>query len=450
MKSPFLFAAVIFCATFTKGFAQPPNIIVILTDDQGLADYSAYGTPDIKTPNLDRIFRGGATLPNFHANSCVCSPSRAALLTGCYPDRVGVPGVIRTETMNSWGYLSPKAILLPQVLKTAGYTTALVGKWHLGLEDENSPNSRGFDFFHGFLGDEMDSYWTHLREGHNYMRLNRDVINPVGHATDLFTAWALSYLKDRAKTPDTPFFLYLAYTAPHFPIQPTPEWLAQVKKEEPGSSEQRQKYVALVEQMDAGVGQVLDLLDQLKLSDNTLIIFNSDNGGVLKLGANDGPWRGEKQHMYEGGLRVPGAARWPGKIQPGTIVPRTVLTMDIFATACDAAGVKPPAGIDGVSFLPDLLGHPQTDPRPNFYFVRREGEGGYYGDVIEALIQGDWKIVKDQPYLPFELYDLQHDPKESIDLRATDKDKFNVLIRSLERHVLIGGQTPWQKEGANP
>ena len=362
MKRIFLFVAIVLGGAVTTAAAKPPNIIVILTDDQGLADYSAYGTPDIKTPNIDRIFRGGAAFPNFHANSCVCSPSRASLMTGCYPDRVGVPGLIRTNPDNNWGYLSAKAILLPQVLKTAGYNTALVGKWNLGLEDENLPNSRGFDFFHGFLGDMMDSYWTHLREGHNYLRLNRETVTAPGHITDVFTDWALSYLKDRTKAPDTPFFLYLAYTAPHDPIQPTPEWLARVKKEEPGSSEQRQKYVALVEQMDDGVGQVLDLLDRLKLTEDTLVIFNSDNGGVLKSGANDGPWRGEKQHMYEGGLRVPGAACWPGKIQPETVVPRTLLTMDIFATACDAAGVKPPAGIDGVSFLPDLLGHPQTDP----------------------------------------------------------------------------------------
>ena len=450
MKSIVIFAALVYCGTLVTALGQPPNIVVILTDDQGLADYSAYGTPDIRTPNLDRIFREGATFPNFHANSCVCSPSRAALLTGCYPDRVGVPGVIRTETDNSWGYLSPKAILLPQVLKTVGYNSALVGKWHLGLNEENSPNNRGFDFFHGFLGDKMDSYWTHLREGHNYLRLNKEVVDPQGHITDIFTDWACSYLETRAATPADPFFLYLAYTAPHDPIEPTPEWLDRVKKEEPGASEKRQKYVALVEQMDAGVGRVLDTLDRLKLADNTLVIFNSDNGGVTDLGANNGPWRGQKQHMYEGGLRVPGAARWPGKIPPGTTVPRTVLTMDIFATACEAAGAKPPANIDGISFLPDVLGHPQTDHRPDFYFVRREGEGGYNGDVIEALIQGDWKIVKDKTYRPFELFNLQTDPQESTDLMAKDKAKFNLLVRSLEKHILVGGQTPWQKEGITP
>ena len=143
--------------------AERPNILVILTDDQGRGDYSAFGTRDIRTPNMDRLFREGLTFENFHANSCVCSPTRAALMTGCFPDRVGVPGVIREKAENSWGWLAPRMTLLPQVLKPAGYHSAIVGKWHLGISSPNTPTERGFDFFHGFLGDMMDDYWTHLR-----------------------------------------------------------------------------------------------------------------------------------------------------------------------------------------------------------------------------------------------------------------------------------------------
>lgn len=150
-----------------------PNILVILTDDQGRGDYSAFGTKDIRTPHMDRLCREGLTFQNFFANSCVCSPTRAALLTGCYPDRVGVPGVIREETPDdSWGYLTPRATLLPQLLTPAGYHTAIIGKWHLGIGTPNTPTERGFDFFHGFLGDMMDDYWTHRRHGHNFMRCN--------------------------------------------------------------------------------------------------------------------------------------------------------------------------------------------------------------------------------------------------------------------------------------
>ncbi|MGC3966046.1 MAG: sulfatase-like hydrolase/transferase [Pirellulales bacterium] len=160
--------------------APPSNIIVILADDMGLGDYSAYGTPDLRTPHIDRLAREGLTFTNFYANSCVCSPTRAALLTGCYPDRVGVPGVIRHVPADNWGRLAPGAVMLPQVLKTAGYHTALVGKWHLGLESPDVPNERGFDFFHGFLGDMMDDYRTHLRGGRNFMRRNTEEIAPRG------------------------------------------------------------------------------------------------------------------------------------------------------------------------------------------------------------------------------------------------------------------------------
>ncbi len=185
-----------------------PNVIIILTDDQGLMDYSAAGTKDIRTPNIDRIFNGGMTFRNFKANSPVCSPTRAALLTGCYPDRVGVPGLVREEVPdNNWGYLAPSAVLLPKVLKEAGYHTGMVGKWNLGLSKPNIPNDRGFDFYHGFLGDMMDDYWKHQRHDINLMRRDREVITPEGHATDLFSQWACDYITGRAGEKARPFFL---------------------------------------------------------------------------------------------------------------------------------------------------------------------------------------------------------------------------------------------------
>ncbi|MGA1236819.1 MAG: sulfatase-like hydrolase/transferase, partial [Limisphaerales bacterium] len=279
----------------------PPNILVILTDDQGRGDYSAFGTRDIQTPGIDRIFNEGMDLKNFRANSPVCSPTRAALMTGRYPDRVGVPGVIRTHPEDSWGYLASQATLLPQLLREQGYHTALVGKWHLGLSPENSPNSRGFDHFHGFLGDMMDDYWNHRRHDINYMRLNRDEIDPQGHATDLFTRWAVDYLLER-KSQTQPWFLYLAYNAPHTPIQPPDAWLEKVRQREPQMTLQRAKLVALIEHMDAGIAKVLQTLDDTGMTRNTLVFFTSDNGGVHGLGANNGPWRSGKQHVYEGGL----------------------------------------------------------------------------------------------------------------------------------------------------
>ena len=355
-----------------------------------------------------------------------------------------MPGVIRHTPDNSWGYLSPKATLLPQVLKTVGYHSAIVGKWHLGLTSPNTPNERGFDFFHGFLGDMMDDYLTHRRGGQNFMRRNQVVIDPPGHATDLFTEWACEYLAERSASPSKPFFLYLAYNAPHDPIQPPPEWLAKVRQREPNMADHRAKLVALIEHMDAGIGRVLNTLDQRKLADNTLVFFTSDNGGVLNLGAKNGPWRSEKQHMYEGGLRVPAIARWPNHIPAGQQANHVAVTMDLFATACEAAGVKASTDIDGVSFLPTLLGQPQATPQRDLYFVRREGGPAYGGKTIEALIRGDWKLLQDSPFAPLELYNLKADPKETTNLSAHEKKIFNDLSAALRHHIQRGGETPWQ------
>lgn len=435
--------------------AERPNVVIILADDLGRGDYSAFGTKDIRTPGIDRLCREGLTFDNFYANSCVCSPTRAALLTGCYPDRVGVPGVIRHTPENSWGWLSPRAVLLPQALKSAGYHSAIVGKWHLGLSSPNTPTERGFDFFHGFLGDMMDDYLTHRRGGQNFMRRNQEVIDPPGHATDLFTTWACEYLTERAAankrvvngeaaTPQ-PFLLYLAYNAPHDPIQPQPEWLAKVKRREPEMPDKRAGLVALIEHMDAGIDRVLETLDRLKLADNTLVFFTSDNGGILNYGATNGPWRSEKQHMYEGGLRVPAVARWPDRIAAESHTERVAVTMDLFATIVDAAGVPMPKGIDGVSFLPTLLGQPQTVPARDLYFVRREGGPAYGGKTIESLIRGDWKLVQDSPFQPLELYNLKSDPRETKNLAAQEKKTFLELSAALREHIQQGGQVPWQE-----
>ena len=423
-----------------------PNVVFILTDDQGRCDYSACGTKDIRTPHLDRLFGEGLTFQNFFANSPVCSPSRAALLTGCHPDRVGVPGVIRQWNHDSWGYLAPTAVLLPQLLRQAGYHSALVGKWHLGFAPPNTPNDRGFDHFQGFLGDMMDDYWTHRRGGENWMRRNREVIDPPGHATDLFTQWACDYLEERGRA-GGPFFLYLAYNAPHDPIQPPPEVLAKVKAREPGMSEKRAKLVALIEHMDAGVGRVLDTLERTGLARNTLVVFTSDNGGVLANGANNGPWRSEKGHVYDGGLRVPCAARWPGVIAPGSVTQRPALTMDWFATIAQAAGLTPPAGLDAVSLLPALRGQAQPEAERELYHVRREGGLGYLGLTIEAVRRGEWKLLHDSPCAPLELYNVARDPNETTNLVATEREVLKDMAAALRRHVQAGGRVAWQEGG---
>jgi arylsulfatase A-like enzyme len=292
----------------------------------------------------------------------------------------------------------------------------------------------------------MDDYYTHLRNGRNYMRLNAEVDNPAGHATDVFTDWACAYLEERAKV-GGPFFLYLAYNAPHDPIQPKPEWLERVRQRAPGLPEKRARLVALIEHLDDGIGHVLATLERTGLATNTLVVFSSDNGGVLQNGANNGPWRGEKGHVYEGGLRVPCAARWPGHIQPGSSTDRAALTMDLFATVCAVAGVTPPQAIDGVSLLPTLTGAEAPSFSRDVYFVRREGGMGYGGKTIEAFCRGDWKLVQDSPYAPLELYNLKTDPQEAKNLAGTERAVVNALDAALRVQIQRGGAVPWQAPG---
>ena len=431
------------CLT-TAAAADQPNFLLIFADDHGYGDVSTYRQSDVRTPNIDRIAAEGMLFATMRANCTVCSPSRAALLTGLYADRAGVPGVIRTHPENSWGYFDPSVPTLADELKKSGYHTAIIGKWHLGLQSPNTPNERGFDFFHGFLGDMMDSYTTHLRHGNNYMRRNAEVIEPEGHATDLFTAWTAEYLRERARHSDRPFFLYLAYNAPHFPIEPPAEWLARVRKRDPSLSEPRAKNVAFVEHLDDGIGRVLAALQETGLDRNTVVVFTADNGGSLPHAQNNDPWRDGKQSHYDGGLRVPFMIRWPGRIAPGSRSDYAGLVFDLFPTFLQLAGATPSDELDAVSLAPILEGGTITTPR-DLYFVRREGGPAYGGKAYEALIRGQWKLLQNDPYSPLELYNLASDPQEQHNLVATQKKVASDRGAALRAHIQRGGATPWQQ-----
>lgn len=436
--------------------ARKPNIVLILADDLGYGDLSSYGATDLKTPNVDSLIAAGMRFDSFYANCPVCSPTRASLLSGRYPDLVGVPGVIRTHITNNFGYLSEHALLLPRLLKEAGYHTAIIGKWHLGLASPNTPNERGFDHFAGFLGDMMDDYYTHRRHGFNYMRLNDKEIDPKGHATDLFTQWAIDYIGQRARRPDLrretrgrakstqPFFLYLAYNAPHAPIQPPEIWLQKAKNRQTNISDKRAALAALIEQMDNGIGKVIAALKDGGLGDNTLIFFTSDNGGQLNLGASNGPLTGGKGQMYEGGIRVPACAVWPDRIKPGSRTDRMVLTMDLLPTICQAIRVKMEHEIDGRSILPTLLGKAQPVEDRVLFWVRREG-GNFGGRAFYAARHGDFKLLQNVPFEPPQLYNLTDDPKEEHPL---DKKHpmYQELFDALRDHIIQAGAVPWQKE----
>ena len=421
-----------------------PNLLVILVDDLGYGDLSSYGAPDMKTPHVDRLVAEGMRFSSAYANCPVCSPTRAALLTGRYQELVGVPGVIRTHPHNSWGRLTPEARLMPQLLRAAGYTSAIVGKWHLGLESPDTPTERGLDFFHGFLGDMMDDYYRHRRHNINYMRRQKETIDPEGHATDLFSQWACEYLRQAER--GKPFLLYLAYNAPHTPIQPPKQWLEKVKARERGIAERRAKLVALIEHMDDGIGKVLATLDETGLAKSTLVLFTSDNGGQTDVGARNGPLRAGKGTMYEGGIRVPMAVRWPGRIRPGSRTDRVALSMDILPTLLEAAGVTVEHEIDGASFLPALLGRAQPEPKRDLFWGRREG-GPFKGGTIEAVRRGDWKLLRPMPGRPLELYNLKADPQETRDRAKAEPARFKELARALDAQLARYARVPWQPPG---
>jgi len=429
-------------SAFGAESSERPNVLVIMADDLGYGDLSCYGAPDLQSPNIDRLVSRGMRFDRFYANCPVCSPTRAATLTGRYPDLVGVPGVVRTHDDNNWGHLSPNATLLPSLLQSAGYHTSLIGKWHLGLSSPNLPNERGFDHFHGWLGDMMDDYWAHRRHGINYMRRNKKTIDPEGHATELFTEWARDYIRDQAKT-DQPFFMFLTYNAPHAPIQPPEDWLKRVKQREEGISDRRAKLVALIEHMDDGIGRVLRTLEKTGQKDNTLVIFTSDNGGKLHAGANNGPLHGGKGEMWEGGLRVPTCAVWPGHIEPGTRSDFVGMTMDLLPTVCDIAGADINHEIEGISLRRELMTGRQKDPNRNLFWVRREGHR-YNGGVFYAARRGPWKLLQNHPSEEFKLFNLKEDPREQNPL-GKDHPKYDEMMSILKAHRKKADKVPWRR-----
>lgn len=431
-----------------------PNIVFVMVDDLGRNDIGFESArPDIapRTPHIDSIFRDGVSFRNFYANSPVCSPTRAALMTGLYPDRAGVPGVMRQNMKDNWGHLREDLVLLPEILKSRGYATLMVGKWHLGYAKPNRPHDRGFDSFRGFLGDMMDDYQDHRRGGVNWMRANDQIIDPRGHATDLFADWAVEAIRSGAAG-QRPFFLYLAFNAPHSPIQPPAEALETVLRQRPHLDGKRAALVALIEHLDEGVGRVLDEIDKVGIERETLVIFTSDNGGQLDLGADNGPWRGTKGETFEGGLRVVCGARWPGVVPAGLKTNVMAVTSDWFATLAEIAGAGIPSGeMDSKSLV-----RPLTNPSDiagfeerELYFVRREGGPAFAGKTIEGLRAGRWKLVLNRPTEPIRLFDLAVDPFESEDLAGKNLAKTREMIARLQLHIQKGGRIPWQslKEG---
>jgi len=366
------------------------NFIIVLADDLGYGDLGCYGGKDIRTPSLDAMAAAGLRFTDFHSNAPICSPTRAALLTGRYQQRMGIDRIVTRSPQSPKG-LPESEITFAQVLKSAGYATGLVGKWHLGFGETFSPMSRGFDEFRGFLGGQID-YHSHVDPGGQPdWWAGGKATREQGYLTDLITSHAVGFIeRHRAE----PFCLYVAHGAPHAPYQ-GPNDKAEADVGKPGTEfgprqDRAAAYVEMVESLDAGVGRVLKALKNLKLDENTFVFFCSDNGqaGV----GSPGPLRGRKGMLFEGGIRVPGIAYWPGSIRPGQTT-QAAMTMDLLPTMASLAAAELPKGvkIDGVDLSPLLLKGADLPARTLFWRHR----GGQW-----AVRKGPWKIWNlRQPWL---------------------------------------------------
>lgn len=411
---------------------RPPNIIFILNDDLGWGDVGYHGST-IKTPTLDQLARRGVELSNYHTYS-VCSPTRAALMTGRSSLETGVDGAIALNRV-----LPMEATLLPQHLKKLGYQTVMVGKWHLGaVTTENLPFKRGFDYFYGFTGGFIDHY-THLSgQGELDWQRNGVSVREAGYSTDLFTDDAIRQIKGRDKS--KPLFLYLAYDAPHNPLQAPEDAIRRYAHiEDPV----KRIYAAMVDHFDSQLARVLATIESEKMAQDTLIVWTSDNGPQANSGGNAGPLRGTKGTAFEGGMRVPAIAYWPGHLDGGRQLQSLVTVLDWFPTFITLAGGKVPDDkrIVGRDAMPVMRGGPQAPGSElilgTFTLAKAHSEAAY---------RWPWKVFRaptslvDPKRTPAPaageksvmLFNLADDPNERTDLSAQRPDMLKTLLADLD------------------
>jgi arylsulfatase A-like enzyme len=414
--------------------APRPNIVYILADDLGSYDLGFRGS-DIKTPNIDQLAKTGAVLNQFYVQP-MCTPTRAAMMTGRYPLRYGLQTLV-IPAAQTWG-LPTDEWLLPQALKEAGYTTAIVGKWHLGHASRDYwPMQRGFDYQYGAQLGEID-YFTHSVHGViDWYRDNKPV-DEKGYVTTLIGDDAVRLID--AQDPKTPLFLELAFTAPHTPYQARQDY---IDKYQGIGDPNRRVYAAMITAMDDQIGRAVHALDERGMRQNTLIIFHSDNGGNQssmlagetevkgRLPADNGPYRGGKGSLYEGGTRVASLVNWPGRIKPGTVVDQMIHVVDYFPTLLDLAGAnhsksKPLDGFD----VWQTISEGKPSPRDEIIYNVEMFRG--------AVRKGDWKLVW-RATLPsrLELFNLAQDPSEKVNVADQNPGKVQELQNRINE--LAGG-----------
>ncbi len=378
-----------------NGGNQKPNIVVIVSDDQGYADASCYEHPEeVSTPNTDRLAREGVRLTDGYASAWVCAPTRAGLVTGRYQQRFG----FYTAGDSRIG-LPLSETTVADALKKEGYATGVIGKWHLGIEPEYHPLRRGFDEFYGFLGHGAHDYFDlSITDAYTSIYRNEKPVSDTGYLTDNLTREAVSFIERHR---ERPFFLYLPYSAVHWPLQAPEE---DIKRFNTGDAE-RDIYLAMLARMDEGIGQVLTALRRTEVDDNTLIFFFSDNGGAKKNHANNGVLRDYKQSAYEGGIRVPFIVRWPGRLPEAAVCSEPIICLDIMPTIISAVGAELPGGrvYDGKDMLPVLRGEAKESLHEALFW-----DGGADQWAVRA---GKWKLVYRGGSLG--LYDLEADIGET-------------------------------------
>ncbi len=396
---------------------KSPNIILIVTDDLGYQDVGFNGSTDIQTPYLDEIANNGVKFTNAYVTYAVCGPSRAGLITGRYQDRFGFSRNPLFTPKDSLSGLPLSEQTMAEALKIADYKTMAIGKWHLGAHASQRPLNRGFDEFFGFLSgghkyfpeeytlndisevkSQFDAYNTKLLK-------NDRRVEETEYLTDALSREAVNFI-DRNK--DNPFFMYLAYNAPHAPLQATEKYLSRY----PNIKDNKRKtYAAMVSAVDDGVGEILKTLRNLNIEENTLIVFLSDNGGALQHSANNGKLRAGKSSLYEGGIRVPFAMQWKGAIPAGKVYEHPIISLDIFATAVSIAQVKPKNELDGKNLLPFLEEGNIEKPHDSLFW--KKVDAGSY-----AIRYGDLKLIQEKDGTQ-KLFNLSEDVSEKFNINET-------------------------------
>jgi len=404
------FGVIVFCCSAILWAEEKPNFVLLLSDDAGYADFGFQPnvTDDYRqlTPRIDSIAEQGCRFSNAYVSAAVCSPSRAGMMTGRYQQRFGHDNNIPPGYMA--GGLPLTETFLPKRLKSIGYTTGLIGKWHLGYPAEYQPNQRGFDYFYGCLQGSRKYFPIKDVSPHRVFLENTTPTPEVGYVTDRIGDAACRFIETNK---DDPFFLFVSFTAPHGPLDVKPEYLESLSAIRPIK---RRKNAGLIASLDENVGKILDQLESQGVAQNTLVVFTNDNGGQTQSGAINQPLRGRKGQLWEGGIRVPMAMRWPDQIAAGTVLEDPVISLDLFPTFFAAAKqpVSPDWNLDGVNLLDYITGQAEELPKRQLFWRRHGGNGNL------AVREGDWKLIyqRKEPGAKPELYQLNNDIAESSDV----------------------------------